>query len=312
MSTKHGHKFLNLKVLTPALPSAIREYLDHARVEKGLSANTLAAYERDLKRLAEFAAKQDREVAALADDQLRAFIDSLYAADLDGRSVARHLSSIRGFYTYLIRQQRIDADPTAHIGAPRQWKNLPKFLNLDEVDRLLEAPDKSKPLGARDRAMMHLLYASGLRVSELIGVRRGDLNLEMGVIRVTGKGNKQRLVPTGREAVDAVEEYVEKHRPLILKKRHSEYLFVTARGGPMTRQAFWKLLHRYGLQIGISKTLSPHVIRHSFATHLLERGADLRSVQMMLGHSDISTTQIYTHVQRERLRRVFDEFHPRA
>jgi integrase/recombinase XerD len=157
MSTKHGHKFLNLKVLTPALPSAIREYLDHARVEKGLSANTLAAYERDLKRLAEFAAKQDREVAALADDDLRAFIDSLYAAGLDGRSVARHLSSIRGFYTYLIRQQRINADPTAHIGAPRQWKNLPNFLNLDEVDRLLEAPDKSKPLGARDRAMMHLL-----------------------------------------------------------------------------------------------------------------------------------------------------------
>ena len=211
-----------------------------------------------------------------------------------------------------MRHGRTRVDPTAELAAPRQWKRLPRFLALDEVDRLLEEPDTSKPLGGRDRAMLQLLYATGLRVSELVSVKRNHLNMELGGVRATGKGGKQRLVPVGRQAVAAGQSYLENDRSRILKGKNSEYLFVTARGSLLTRQAFWNLLRRYGLQAGIAGKLSPHVVRHSFATHLLERGADLRSLQIMLGHADISTTQIYTHVLRERLRKVYDEHHPRS
>ena len=195
---------------------------------------------------------------------------------------------------------------------PKQWKTIPKFLNLSQIEKLLQAPDMSSPTGIRDRAMLELLYATGLRVSELCRVAVSDLNLEMGVIRTTGKGNKQRLVPVGRSAVEAVRQYLETARGRILKGRGSRYLFVTARGGAMTRQAFWKLLAGHGRRAGIFRNLTPHVLRHSFATHLLEGGADLRSVQTMLGHADISTTQIYTHVMRSRLRKTLDDHHPRA
>jgi integrase/recombinase XerD len=290
----------------------IEEYLNFCRVEKGLAANSLAAYRRDLERLARFCAGQGRPIKDAAVEDLRLFLDSLYQAKLSSRSIARYLTSARNFYLYLLRQQRIQADPTAQIASPRQWKQLPKFLTLEEVDRLLDAPDVSKPLGSRDRAMLQLLYATGLRVSELVGIKSAHLNAELGVVRAHGKGNKQRLVPVGRTALAAVQSYLNGGRPRLLKGRVSQYLFVTARGGRMVRQTFWHQLRKYGLLAGITRPLTPHVVRHSFATHLLERGADLRSLQLLLGHSDISTTQIYTHVLQDRLRQVYDQHHPRS
>jgi integrase/recombinase XerD len=211
-----------------------------------------------------------------------------------------------------VAERVIDTNPTELLPSPKQWSTLPKFLNQQQIDAILTAPDLSKPAGMRDRAMLELLYATGVRVSELCGIRLGDLETGLGVVRVTGKGNKQRLVPVGKSALAAVSTYVESGRSQLLKGRASPHLFVTARGGRMTRQGFWKLLAGYGRKAGIFHDLTPHVIRHSFATHLLEGGADLRSVQTMLGHADIATTQIYTHVVRSRLRHVFDRHHPRA
>jgi integrase/recombinase XerD len=218
---------------------------------------------------------------------------------------------LRGFFGFLLSEQLLAADPMAGLPAPRQWRTIPNFLSEDDVDRLLAAPSTADNRGLRDRAMIHVLYSSGLRVSELCALRRGDLEMHLGVLRVTGKGNKQRIVPLGRPALAAVNDYVESARPKLLGKRSSPHLFVSARGARLTRQAFWKALRAYGLAAGVRGKLSPHVIRHSFATHLLEHGADLRSLQTMLGHADISTTQIYTHVVRSRLRQVVER-HPRA
>lgn len=290
----------------------VEEFLFYCRSEKGLAGNTLAAYRRDLEKLLGYCAKHERDVLEASAEDVRGFVDSLYAAKLTGRSIARHIASVRSFYKYYLIRGRITDDPVADIVSPKQWKRLPKFLTLDEVDRLLEAPDHTKPLGLRDRAMLQLLYATGLRVSELVSVEQRNLNTEMGFLRLTGKGGKQRLVPVGREALAAIETYVNNGRPGILKGKASGYLFVNARANRMTRQNFWMRLKRYGLDARIMNPLTPHVMRHSFATHLLERGADLRSVQMMLGHSDISTTEIYTHVLRERLRKVYDQHHPRS
>ena len=206
----------------------------------------------------------------------------------------------------------MEEDPTALLRAPRQWQNLPKYLNAQQVQAILGSPDATQPLGSRDRAMLELLYACGLRVSELCGLKLTDLNLELGFLRVTGKGSKQRMVPVGTKAQEALADYLQWARGAVLKSRSSAALFVTARGGPMTRQGFWKLLGGYGKQAGIFHNLTPHVVRHSFATHLLDGGADLRSVQTMLGHADIATTEIYTHVVRSRLRSVVDEHHPRS
>ncbi len=290
----------------------IEEYLFYCRAEKGLAVNTLLAYRRDLAKLAAHGAEKTQAPLDLTADDLRGFVDSLYRAQLSSRSIARHITTLRNFYGYFLADGRIRIDPTADLASPRQWKQLPKYLSLDEVDRLLEAPDPATPLGLRDRAMLQLLYATGLRVSELVSTQRGHLNSALGFLRMTGKAGKQRLVPVGRVALGSIETYEQQAREKILKGKHSEYLFVTARGGGLTRQAFWYLLRRYGLIAGVTSRLSPHVLRHSFATHLLERGADLRSLQMMLGHADISTTQIYTHVLRERLRKVYDEHHPRS
>jgi len=212
----------------------------------------------------------------------------------------------------LLREGTIQGDPTAHLATPKQWSKLPKYLNLEQINRLVTSPEGSKPTGVRDRAMLELLYAAGLRVSELCQLELSDLNLELGVLRVTGKGGRQRLVPVGKSALAAVREYLETARPGLLRGRGSRYLFVTSRGGKLTRQAFWKLLAVHGRKVGIFRGLTPHVIRHTFATHLLEGGADLRSVQTMLGHADISTTQIYTHVLRSRLKKTVEEHHPRA
>jgi integrase/recombinase XerD len=290
----------------------VEEFLFYCRSEKGLAGNTLAAYRRDLEKLSEYCAKRERDVLEAGAEEVRGFVDSLYAAKLSGRSIARHIASVRSFYKYFLARGRIAEDPVADVSSPKQWKRLPKFLTLDEVDRLLEAPDHTKPLGLRDRAMLQLLYATGLRVSELVSVEQRSLNTEMGFLRLTGKGGKQRLVPVGREALSSIETYVKDGRSQILKGKASGFLFVNARANRMTRQNFWMRLKRYGLDARIMNPLTPHVLRHSFATHLLERGADLRSVQIMLGHSDISTTEIYTHVLRERLRKVYDQHHPRS
>ena len=285
-------------------------FLNFCRIEKGLAANSLEAYEADLEKFSQFCVHECAGIPEL--DTVRRYVDALYQSGMGSRSVARHLSTLRNFYAYLLRECRIASDPTEHLGTPKQWQTIPKFLNLEEIERLLQAPDASRPTGLRDHAMLQLLYATGLRVSELCRLGVGDLNLELGVLRATGKGQKQRMIPVGKPALAAVRAYLETGRPALLKQRPSRYLFVTARGGCLTRQAFWKLLRIHGRKAGVFHHLTPHVIRHSFATHLLEGGADLRSVQTMLGHSDISTTQIYTHVMRSRLRKTVDQHHPRA
>ena len=285
-------------------------FLNFCRVEKGLSANSLEAYSADLARFAKFIGKSDEIPGTEA---IRHYLDHLLQeAGLCSRSIARHLTTLRSFYSFLLRENIIDADPTRHLGTPRQWQTIPKYLNQQEIERLIEAPDTARANGLRDRSMLELLYATGLRVSELCQLGVSDLDLGLGYLRTTGKGNKQRLVPVGAAAIKAVEKYLRQGRPVLLKRKTSRYLFVTARGGCLTRQAFWKLLAGYGRKAGIFRGLTPHVLRHSFATHLLEGGADLRSVQAMLGHADISTTQIYTHVMRSRLRDTVQKHHPRA
>jgi integrase/recombinase XerD len=291
------------------LCNQITAFLNFCRLEKGLAANSLDAYSTDLACFKEFIGDSANLPGT---PEIRLHIDYLYRSGLSSRSVGRHLTTIRNFYGFLLREGEISTDPTEHLRTPRQWQNIPKYLNLEEIERIIEAPDLSRPTGRRDRAMMELLYASGLRVSELCKVGVGDLNLELGVLRTTGKGNKQRLVPVGKTAILAVRAYLESGRAALLKGRASRYLFITARGGCLTRQAFWKLLAAHGRKAGIFHGLTPHVLRHSFATHLLEGGADLRSVQIMLGHADISTTQIYTHVMRSRLRDTVEKHHPRA
>ena len=284
-------------------------FLNFCRLEKGLAANSIDAYSADLSRFITFC----KGPSVPGDTEtLRRYLDHLYQSGLGNRSVARHLTTLRNFYSFLLRESLVSEDPTQHLRSARQWQTIPKFLNLEEINRLIEAPDLARPNGLRDRAMMQLLYATGLRVSELCRVAVGDLNTSMAIIKTTGKGNKQRLVPVGTAAIEAVDRYLREGRPALLKGRASKYLFVTARGGPMTRQCFWTLLAGYGKKAGIFRGLTPHVLRHSFATHLLEGGADLRSVQVMLGHADISTTQIYTHVMRSRLRETVQKHHPRA
>jgi integrase/recombinase XerD len=292
-----------------AFANEIASFLAFCRIEKGLASNSLEAYRRDLER---YHRALPADLGSDHKDTVLGYLNSLYRSGLSSRSIARHLATLRNFYSFLVREGAMASDPTEHIRTPKQWKNIPKFLNLKQIEKLIESPDVSRPTGVRDRAMLELLYATGLRVSELCRLGLSDLNLDLGFIRPTGKGNKQRVVPVGRSAVAAVRQYLETARGVILKGRGSRYLFVTARGGALTRQAFWKLLAIHGRRVGIFRNLTPHVVRHSFATHLLEGGADLRSVQTMLGHADISTTQIYTHVMRSRLRKTLDEHHPRA
>lgn len=293
----------------PALHGPIVSFLQFCRIEKGLSANSLDAYTADLSKFTEFIGESETFPGA---EDLRHYLDHLYQAGLSSRTIARHLTTLRNLYGFLLREGKIEFDPTEHLHSPKQWQKIPHFLNLEEINRLLEAPDPAIPTGLRDRAMMQLLYASGLRVSELCHVGVGDLDAGMGIVRTLGKGNKHRLVPVGRSALDAVKEYLERARPQLLKGKSSKYLFITARGSCLTRQCFWKQLTGYGRKAGIFHGLTPHALRHSFATHLLEGGADLRSVQVMLGHADISTTQIYTHVMRSRLRDTIEKHHPRA
>lgn len=293
-----------------SLDSLARTYLHFCRTEKGLSSNTLDAYRRDLLQFQIFLGTTD--VRSVTLDTLRLYLDHLGALQLGSRSITRHIATLRGYFRFLFEEEEIAADPSELLVAPRIGSSLPKFLDQTRVNRLIDSPGANQRLDLRDRAMLDLLYATGLRVSELIAVRVSDLDELAGTVRVTGKGNKQRLVPVGRKALDSVEAYRNGQRPQLLRGRVSPYLFITARGTRMTRQGFWKLLRVHGLEAGIDQSLSPHVLRHTFATHLLEGGADLRSVQAMLGHADIGTTQIYTHVLRSRLKETVNQHHPRA
>jgi integrase/recombinase XerD len=291
----------------------IESYLDHLRVERRLSEHTLEGYARDLRALASFAEGCGLPLERLDRHALESFVRQLMGSGLAPRSVARTVAAVRGFYRYLVVERALAENPADDLRPPRAWPALPKFLSFEDVDRLLEHPDVSTPRGLRDRAMIEVLYATGLRVSELVATRAADLHLDAEYLTCIGKGNKERIVPIGEQATMWVRRYQGEARPLFVKgKKATTRLFVNARGGPLSRVGFWKILKAYGRQAGLPSTLSPHTLRHSFATHLLERGADLRAIQMMLGHADLSTTQIYTHVLEARLRSVYDRFHPRA
>jgi integrase/recombinase XerD len=285
------------------------EYFDHLRVERGLAANTLLAYQNDIGRLRTFARARGRDLLELRQADVAEFMGELRADGLSARSVGRAVHAIRGLYRFAVREDRLDADPMENLKAPRAFKALPRFLTSAQVDALLAAPDTSKPLGLRDRAILEVMYATGLRVSEVIGLGPGDVDLALGLVTCLGKGRKERIVPLGETAQHWVRLYQEQVPP---PGRRGAALFRNQRGGRLSRMGLWGIVRRHAVTAGVERVLTPHVMRHSFATHLLERGADLRALQAMLGHADISTTQIYTHVTQERLRRVYDQFHPRA
>ncbi|HEY8231517.1 MAG: site-specific tyrosine recombinase XerD [Vicinamibacterales bacterium] len=303
----------------PASPRAralradpVTAWLDHLRVERGLANNTLVAYTRDLAALASFAAGRKQELLRLAPKDLADFAGVLRGRGLSARSQARHVFSIRGFFAFALREGLVERDPTENVRAPRAFKGLPRYLTPPQVEALLKAPDTKTTLGLRDRAVLEVLYATGLRASELTGLELQGLDLELGLVRVLGKGGKERLVPLGREARRWVTRYLEEARGRILRGRTSGLVFPSPRGGRLSAMGLWGLVRRHAVVAGVERILTPHVLRHSFATHLLERGADLRALQAMLGHADISTTEIYTHVSRERLRQIYDRLHPRA
>jgi integrase/recombinase XerD len=289
----------------------IDTYLTYLRDVRRVSPHTVESYARDLAALAGYAEQSGVPVEAVTRSDLEAFVRAQMASGLSPRSVARTVACVRGFYRFVALEEKRESSPADDLRAPRAWAALPRFLDVEEVDRLLAVPDTSTPRGLRDKAMIEVLYATGMRVSELVAVRPNDLHLDEGYLTCVGKGDKERIVPLGRAAAEWIRRYVEAGRTA-LAKRGSPWLFVNARdGGPLSRVGFWKVLKEYGTRAGLTRDLSPHVLRHSFATHLLERGADLRSIQMMLGHADLSTTQIYTHVLEARLRTVYDKFHPR-
>lgn len=299
------------------MQSEISSYIRYLRVEKGLANNTIEAYGRDLRKFHAFLENKKIEFSKIDRSSIQEFLRSLYAdgglgGPLDSRSIARILVALRGLFHYLVFDGRLEQNPCENIESPRFLQPLPRVLGLEEVDCLLDQPDLNSTLGIRDRTMLDVLYATGLRVSELINLSLHDLHLDLGYLHCVGKGGKARVVPLGREAVHSLDRYIGKYRALLLKGKINSYLFVNRQGNPMTRQGFWKIIRRYGRMAKIPVSLKPHLLRHSFATHLLQRGADLRSVQMMLGHSDISTTQIYTHILKERLRSIYRQHHPRA
>ena len=288
-------------------------FLHYLAVEKGLARNTLEAYSRDLNTYLDFL--EGEGISSLAETTkltVMAFIQRLQKKGLSMRSITRALVALRGLYRYLSQEGYLEVNPLEDMELPRLSSTLPHVLTVQDVERLLDQPDVEGPRGVRDGAMLELLYATGMRVSELVDLPTSGLNLEVGFVTVRGKGGKERIVPIGEVAMDRARIYLEQGRPAILKGRESPYLFLNNRGGRLSRQGFWKILRKYALQAGITKRISPHTLRHSFATHLLERGADLRFIQAMLGHVDISTTQVYTHVNQEYLRQLHRQFHPRA
>ena len=299
------------RTLSPQDVAELDTFIDHLWLEDGLSKNTLESYRLDLTSFAHWLTPQNKQLLTVDQADIQQYLAVRFPLS-QPRSICRLIASMRRFYRYLMRDNKISLDPTIQIESPKLPRSLPKSLNEEEVVALLNAPNVAEPAGLRDRAMLELLYACGLRVSELVGVKVTEVSVSDGVVRITGKGSKTRLVPMGEEAVDWISRYLSGARAAILQKRLCDALFVTNRGEAMTRQAFWYLIKRYVLLAGINKHMSPHVLRHAFATHLLNHGADLRVVQMLLGHSDISTTQIYTHVARERLKQLHSVHHPRG
>ena len=295
--------------------AAISAFLTHVKVEKGLSSNTVSAYKRDLVKFDAFARKRKLSLEAISRDDLVDFLAGLYRQKLESRTVARQLVTLRNFFRFAQIQELISVDPSINLESPKIRRTLPGYLRLEEIERLLEQPDEKTPLGLRDRAMLEVLYSTGLRVSELISLRVSDVDTKVGCVRCIGKGDKERIVPVGRKALVMVEKYLRAARPRLCgkgKSAGSPALFVNRRGTALSRVGVWKILSAYGRRAGLRVAIKPHMLRHSFATHLLERGADLRSVQLMLGHADISTTQIYTHVVEERLKQIYKAHHPRA
>ena len=303
--------------VTDSSSGIIEQFIDVIWMERGLSENTLSAYRTDLKNFSAWLSQRSNKTAIdmlvnVDREHIVHYLSELEDRQISARSQARLLSSLRRFYAYLLREKNIEVDPVALIDSPKLGRSLPKTLTEEDVEALLMAPDTSTLLGLRDRVLFEVLYATGLRVSELIGLQLTQVNLQQGVLRVTGKGNKERLVPLGEEAVNWLEKYLLNTRADLLKGQVTDALFVTKRGSAMTRQAFWYLIKRYAFQAEIASTISPHTLRHAFATHLLNHGADLRVVQMLLGHSDLSTTQIYTHVAKARLKSMHSQHHPRG
>jgi integrase/recombinase XerD len=297
----------------PTAESLLDEFGDALWLEDGLARNTLESYRRDLRQFAAWLRDtRARDLLRANHADLLGYLASRFQASARASSTARLLSSLKRFYQFALREGKVDVDPTLDIDAPKRSRSLPKSLTEKDVENLLAAPNLELPLGLRDRAMLELLYASGLRVSELVTLNVAQLSQDMGVVRILGKGSKERLVPVGEIALDWVRSYVKEARPLLLQSRQCHALFVTSRAQAMTRQAFWHLIKRYAVQAGIRPAISPHTLRHAFATHLLNHGADLRVVQLLLGHADISTTQIYTHVARERLKQLHAKHHPRG
>jgi len=297
------------------MTAAISSFLIHVRVEKGLSENTLSAYRRDLKKFEEFTKRRKLTLEGVTRDELVDFLAGLYRQKLESRTVARQLATLRNFFRFAQVQELIPEDPSINLDSPKIRRHLPGYLRLEEVEKLLEQPDAKTPTGLRDKAMLEVLYSTGLRVSELTGLGVSDLDSKVGCVRCVGKGDKERIVPVGKKALGAVDKYLREGRPELLshaKTAGSRALFVNRRGVALSRVGVWKILSAYGRRAGLRVALTPHMLRHSFATHLLERGADLRSVQLMLGHADISTTQIYTHVVEERLKQIYKAHHPRA
>jgi integrase/recombinase XerD len=307
------------------LTGQIEEYLEYCRVEKGLSANSVSAYARDLRLLEQFSAKKEWETGPREYLELMDFLQELFRRNLASTSVMRITSTLRNFYRYLLQAGRITSDPSAQIDSPRRFRKLPKVLSREQMTTLLNQPDVSEPNGIRDRTMLEVLYASGMRISEMLGLTLHQVQLHLGFVVCLGKGDKERIAPVNEQSATWIHRYINEVRPLFVNKRKlrdfgasdrnsdQQKLFLNERGKPLTRQGFWKILKAYGRQAEIpSHLLTPHVFRHSFATHLLEGGADLRSVQMLLGHADISTTEIYTHVSREHLQKAYQKFHPRG
>jgi len=286
------------------------QFIYHLRVERGLSDNTIVSYSRDLMKFLQFLENRKLSPLQVTQDHLMDYMSRLETV-LSVRSIARNLSALKMFFRFLVSEGKIESSPARLLGAPKLPLRLPGVLTRPEVEQLLSQPDISNPLGQRDRAMLELLYATGLRVSELVGLKTSNINLEAGYVRMVGKGSKERMVPVGEKALEALKHYLLDGRGVLLKNRNSLSLFLNVMGRPLTRQGFWKIIKRYGIKAGIKKQITPHSLRHSFASHLLEGGADLRSVQVMLGHADISTTQIYTHVTRERLKTIHEKYHPR-
>lgn len=291
------------------------DFIHFLVVEKGLSKNTIVSYKRDLNSYIHYLKNVEelKDLNGVQRPQIVHFLKFLKDTGKSSKTLARHIASIRAFHHFLLREKAVDHDPTVHIESPQHERSLPKVLSMEEVETLLESPKLTDPFGYRDKAMLEMMYATGIRVSELIGLKLSDVHLTMGFVRCMGKGSKERIIPIGKTASDAIEEYLDKGRPKLASKKHKDdSLFLNHHGKGLSRQGFWKILKRLTSEAGIEKELTPHTLRHSFATHLLENGADLRAVQEMLGHADISTTQIYTHVTKTRLKDVYTKFHPRA